>query len=312
MKDEPILYMPNIDWSDPSDVDRLFEKSMFSAFDNDPNMTGLKLSTLDDRIGMFHMVNMDRKMPQATLRHNLGQLPATRFNKLAIERGEELVDPTLAILMRVFDMYPNLCPPFPFVNIEVLMEKCGIESKRELSLLLGRDQVSATRYTAKKAQKQPSPTTMMLTYVMYMFNEAGRLDEYREIVHKEAKYRGSDNLVATGFPKVKPPGLDLVRLLKEKATKILKDPKSTETQQDEAQDIINKCIFYMGNTHDIRVTKVELRDFTVNYEALKGKDDERVKGLKEDIEFYTKQLAEAEQKEKELLEELQEISKTLK
>lgn len=308
MKKEPILYVPNIDWSNPSDVDRLFEKSIFCEFENDPLMLGQKLSTLDDRIGMFHQ----RKMPQATLRHNLGQLPATRFNKLAIERGEELVDPTLAILMRVFDMYPNLCPPFPFVDIDVLMEKCGISSKRELSLLLGRDQVSATRYTSTESKKQPSPTTMMLTYVMYLFNEAGRLDEYREIVHKEAKYRGTDNLVATGFPKVKPAGLDLVRLLKEKATKILKNTSSTEDQQDEAQDIINKCISYMGQSHFIRVTRIDLENYNINYAALKEKDAERAKEIKEDIDYYTGELEEAEKQEKELLVELEEFAKKLK
>lgn len=308
MKKEPILFVPNIDWSNPADVDRLFEKSMFSEFDNDPIMLGSKLASLDRRVGMFH----GRNMPQATLRHNLGQLPATRFNKLAIERGQELVDPTLAILMRVFDMYPNLCPPFPFVDIEVLMEKCGIESKRELSLLLGRDQVSATRYTAKEQKKQPSPTTMMLTYVMYLFNEAGRLDEYRDIVHMEAKYRGTDNLASTGFPKVKAAGLDLVRLLKEKANKIIKNDNASNDDKDKAQGVINKCTEYMGYSHTVRVSKVDIQEYELNYSVVKDRNPEQATEILEDIDYFKKQLAAAEEAEKVLLVELKEIAEQMK
>lgn len=323
MKKDPILYVPNIDWSDPDDIERLFEKNIFGDFENDPLMIGEKLSGLEDRIGMFHQ----RKMPQATLRHNLGQLPATRFNKLVIERGQELVDPSLAILMRVFDKYPNLCPLFPFVDIEVLMEKCGIDSKRELSLLLGRDQVSATRYTSVESRKSPSPTTMMLTYIMYLFNEAGRLDEYREIVHKEAKHRGTDNLVSTGFPKVKPAGLDLVRLLKEKSTKILKEKEPEQknlsdvefaklqdafkARLEKAQDVINKCVSYMSYFHEIRVITTTLNDHKLNVEAIRDKDPERAAAIEEDIAFNEKQLEINRENEQKLLQELKEISKTL-
>lgn len=325
MKKEPIMYVPNIDWGDPDDIERLFEVNIFGEFEGDPLMIGQKLKGLDDRVGMFH----GKTMPQATLRQNLGQLTATRFNTLSMERGEELVDPSLAILMRVFDKYPNLCPLFPYVEIEVLMEKCGIESKRELSLLLGRDQVSATRYTAKGSKKSPSPTTMMLTYIMYLFNEAGRLDEYRDIVRQEAKFRGTDNLTSTGFPKVEPDGLDVVRLLKIKCTKLLKEnppeptkkmssdefdklSKDYQSRMEEAQGIINKCVSYMEHFHKIRIANMELKDAKLNEQEKRTKDPELADQILEDIRYTESKLAESEKIKESLMVELESIEKKFK
>ncbi|WP_218309863.1 hypothetical protein [Alteromonas antoniana] len=308
-KDKPVRYVPDIDWSSPDDVERLFKPNDFSAFDGDPTMLGKKLSKLDESLGIFH----GRKFSQATVRHNLGQLPPNRFNKLTMEHGDELVDPPLAILMRIYDKYPNLCPPFPYVEMDELIEVGGFNSKRELSLMLGRDQVSATRYSSSDGKKKtPSPTTMILTYVMWLFIKAGKMDEYREIVLQEGKYRGTNNLLSTGFPRVKNKETDVIRDVKTRATKIIKDAKETDAAKEEAQEIVNKCVMYMGHFHELRELRVTLEDNQINYKALVDSDPERAENIKKYIAELESEIAAHEVAESKLGTEIAEASKKLK
>jgi hypothetical protein len=270
-----IKFLPDIDWSNQQDLDELFLENPDQAFLADPHMIGKKLDNLQVGIETFQKVQNDKRFSQASLRNNLGQLPPNRFNELKSFRGDELVEPTLAIMMRIYDKYPNLCPSFPFIDIPILMEEGQFSSKRELSLLLGRDQVSASRYMPSEnnisKKKIPSATTMMLTYVMYLFIKAGKMDEYRNIVKEEAHYRGSKNFFSDGWPKDDRSTHSLVRKVNAKAKSLEKSLKinGTDDEKNRIEDILNICSAFMSIVHELRAADVTLNDCCIGLEAFK-------------------------------------------
>jgi hypothetical protein len=275
MENNMIKFLPDIDWSSKADLEELFLENPDQAFLADPHMIGKKLDNLQVGIETFQKVKNDKRFSQASLRNNLGQLPPNRFNELKSGRGDELVEPTLAIMMRIYDKYPNLCPSFPFIDIPILMEEGQFSSKRELSLLLGRDQVSASRYMPSEnnisKKKVPSATTMMLTYVMYLFIKAGKMDEYRDIVKEEAHYRGSKNFFSDGWPKDDRSLHSLVRRVNTRAKSLEKTLKTngTDIEKNRIEDILNICSAFMNIVHELRAKDVSLNDCSIGLEAFK-------------------------------------------
>jgi len=312
-----IKFLPDIDWSNQEDLDELFQENPQQTFLDDPHMIGKKLDNLQVGIETFQKVVNDKRFSQASFRNNLGQLPPNRFNDLKSARGDELVEPTLAIMMRIYDKYPNLCPIFPFIDIPILMEEGQFSSKRELSLLLGRDQVSASRYMPSEnnisRKKIPSATTMMLTYLMYIFIKAGKMDEYRQIVTSEAHYRGSKNFFADGWPKDDRSNHSLVRKVNAKARSLEKTlrTKGTEDEKNRVEDILNLCSAFMGIVHELRAKTVALDDCTIGLEAFKmnkkmtGKLNEDLREIKDEIEAL-------ESREAKLEKELEVIADEIK
>jgi hypothetical protein len=308
-----IKFLPDIDWSNENQIHELFQENTEQAFVSDPHMIGKKLDNLQVGIETFHKLKNDRRFSQASFRNNLGQLPPNRFNDLKSGRGDELVEPSLAIMMRIYDKYPNLCPPFPYIDMHILMEEGQFSSKRELSLLLGRDQVSASRYMPSESnisrKKIPSAATMMLAYLMYLFIKAGKMDEYRDIVKQEAHYRGSKNFFAEGWPKDDRNNRSLVRRVNAKATaleKTLKN-KGSDEEKNKIEGILNRCSAYMGIVHEIRAKEISLDDCRVGLEVYKT-NKSMTENLKMDLKELNDELESLKIREANIELELAEIA----
>jgi hypothetical protein len=312
-----INYLPDIDWTNKAQLAELFLENPEQTFVEDPHMIGKKLDNLQVSVETFQKVINDKRFSQASFRNNLGQLPPNRFNDLKSARGDELVEPTIAIMMRIYDKYPNLCPIFPFIDIPILMEQGQFVSKRELSLLLGRDQVSASRYMPSdnniSRKKIPSATTMMLTYLMYMFIKAGKMDEYREIVETEAHHRGSKNFFADGWPKDDRSKHSLVRKVNSKAASLNRTYKvnGTDEEKNRIEDILNVCSAFMGIVHEKRAKDVSLNDCSIGLEAFKTNKSMTEK-LNIDLKELKSDIAELTLRESKLNEELLLISEEIK
>tara|TARA_Y100001956_G_scaffold79851_1_gene93905 strand:- start:134547 stop:135506 length:960 start_codon:yes stop_codon:yes gene_type:complete len=291
--EKPILNMPDIDWSSTEDIERLFEENNNPQLEQDRPIVGKQLVSLQRSLDSYHG-QKGRKLTQTTFRTHMGNLAPNRHNDLTGKRAEETVDPTMAIIMRIYDKYPKLCPPQDSVDISVLEEEGQMTSKRELSILLGKDQVSASRYspdeTRAASRKSPSATTSRLTYLMYLFIRAGKLDEYRRIVSNEGRARGEPNVLSKGWPKREDSEIAAIRKVKTAARKAMKDANiaGNDDAFEYANHVDTVCDSLIRITTDIKVLQSNLADNQVSLEA--SKSQPRLQKMRNVIEDQIKKI----------------------
>lgn len=267
----------------------LFEKSEQPVYQPDQQITGqVFASTTNSSKDLMSKITPPPS--KALLRHNLGQMAANRYTTICndIEHKFTPVDESLAIILRIFDKYPNLFLSYPTADVQQLLDTTAL-SRRELSIYLGRDQVSVSRYMKEEGvNKKPSGTTEMLMFLMRMFVLGGRFKDYVAIVNEEAKSRGIDNLQKQGWMTKEQQFLNFVKRQRTAVTDKLKKLGL------ETYDWLEKVVELGGELDPIGSTRKRKRN----------------KSLSEEVNEYMENIVEAKLAIKALLERNVKASQT--
>lgn len=313
--------IPDVDYSDKAEVERLFQKNTKSELSDKAELKGSDISSVLMSLNNAITLNeaaMDsandgrsfipsNQIKVSEYRFNIGQLPPNRYNDYTGDKGKsrhKTLDATLAIILRIYDRYPALFPEIASVDIEKLYDKSRYGSFRKLSILLGKDQVSVSRYIGKGSgsertdAKQPSSVTRLAMWLMEVFIDAGKLDLYEEIVLEEARSRGINQLHSTGWAGSDSGDMKLIKKVRNFIDKELKGAITQELRKEyEDTQAIAKVYF-------VNIDEIE------NATELQTELEIRVKGgistpaIENDLEEATNKITKLTKQQKSVIRQL--------